>query len=158
MVEIEQFTNKFIEAFMQEKDRFDVMLDQVQDNEMEDLEKDYDRDFMEVILQQREDLQTAVQAFKENLTGKFSSYETVICKQIMDDWKEKEENLRDSQQARNRAIIQEVVATCDKLRDDMRKSIPPCDPCRREVRSVAALGPVRLSGETGPVRLCVNVL
>jgi len=28
-VEIEQFTNKFIEAFMQEKDRFDIIIDQI---------------------------------------------------------------------------------------------------------------------------------
>jgi len=99
-----------------------------------------------------------VQGFKENLTGKFSSYETAITKLINDDWKTKDENLRDAQQARNRAIIQEIVATCDKLRDDMRKSSPPCDPCRREVCGVAALGPVRLSGEDPGPCLCVNVL
>mgnify|MGYP006889516436 CR=1 FL=1 len=48
-MEIEQFTNKFIEAFMQEKDRFDIIIDQIQDNEMDDLEKDYGN-FMEVIV------------------------------------------------------------------------------------------------------------
>lgn len=127
MVEIEQFANKFIEAVMQEKERIDNLIEQ--DADIEELEKDYEREFLEVLIaNQKEDMQSIVQTFKENLTAKFSSYETIVSNSIIRDWKDHEDTLREGQQARNRAIIQEIVATCDKLKEDMRKCTNSCDP------------------------------
>ena len=91
LVEIELFTTKFLEAAVQEMDRFYAFIDNPE-NEHEDPEKEFDAGIIEVLATStREDTTGVLQSFKESLANKIAGYETIINAMITKDWKATEE-------------------------------------------------------------------
>ncbi len=91
LVEIELFTTKFLEAAIQEMDRFYAFIDNPE-NEHEDPEKEFDACIVQVLaISTREDTTGVLQSFKESLANKITGYETIINAMITKDWKATEE-------------------------------------------------------------------
>ena len=86
LVEIELFTTKFLEAAIQEMDRFYAFIDNPEP------EKEFDAGICEVLaISNREDTTGVLQSFKESLANKIAGYETIINAMITKDWKAIEE-------------------------------------------------------------------
>lgn len=93
LVEIELFTSKFMEAAVQEMDRFYAFVENPE-NVDEDPEKEFERPLIELCaVSTKEEITSTLQSFKESLANKIAGYETMINSLITKDWKSTEEQL-----------------------------------------------------------------
>lgn len=95
LVEIELFSTKFMEAAVQEMDRFFTYIEAPENaGEDLDLEKEFELPLIELCsMFTKEEITTTLQTFKESLASKIAGYETMINSLITRDWKATEEQL-----------------------------------------------------------------
>lgn len=78
-------------------------------------------DDMIQLMTDNETLNAHLEASKENIDSKVSDQETKIVRELMNDWRNTEQRILDSQHHRNRTIVQEIIKTCEKFKKEISK-------------------------------------
>lgn len=119
--EVIQFNEKFKESTILEKDKFQIRVDEV---DIEELTKEYESNqaLLDVLTEyDNETLITHLDGFKEASESKIANYESTITSAITQDWVHTKTQIEESQHARSRDIIQEIVENTKRFSEENRK-------------------------------------
>lgn len=123
MNEIDQFCDKFYEQAIQEFDRLKSLSETVEDEEELTAQlSEYGEEVMTMILvNQHEDVVQTLNNFREGLATRINKQDNIMTTAITKEWQTTETEMKDNIQQRNRAIVEEIVETIDKLGNDVSK-------------------------------------
>lgn len=122
MNEIDQFSSKFIDFAIVEKDRLDSILAQNEDIELDDDQlKDFEQDLLAVLIQPKEEIIQMLNNFKEQLSLKINKQDTDITSALIGEWNIMQTKMNEDQHQRNRSIIEEIVQTIERFGQETSK-------------------------------------
>ena len=118
---VQEFNEKFKEAVNAETERFRIRMEEV---DIDEITKEYEQNMalLDVLTEyDNETLATHLEGFREATDGKISLVETYVTSGISQDWAETKKQVDESQHARSRDIIQEILENTKKFGEENRK-------------------------------------